>query len=65
MRMAMVGLGRMGINMSRRLIKGGIEVVAYNRTASKTDQLVGEGAIDEIADRMEAEAAEGRLARIH
>ena len=57
MRIAMVGLGRMGSNMARRLIKGGIEVVAYNRTATKTDRLVNEGAIGayslkEVAERL-------------
>ncbi len=31
MRLAMVGLGRMGLNMARRLIRGGHEVVACNR----------------------------------
>ncbi|MFC1883948.1 phosphogluconate dehydrogenase (NAD(+)-dependent, decarboxylating) [Thermodesulfobacteriota bacterium] len=57
MRIAMVGLGRMGINMARRLIQGGCEVVAYNRTASKTDKLVEEGAtgaysLEEVADKL-------------
>jgi 6-phosphogluconate dehydrogenase len=45
MRLAMMGLGRMGMNMAKRLLKGGNEVVAYNRTPSKTDQLVKEGAV--------------------
>ena len=57
MRIAMVGLGRMGINMARRLMNGGVEVVAYNRTATKTDQLVNEGGIGayslkEVAERL-------------
>jgi 6-phosphogluconate dehydrogenase len=33
------------MNMAKRLLKGGNEVVAYNRTPSKTDQLVKEGAV--------------------
>lgn len=41
----MIGLGRMGMNMAKRLLIGGHEVVAFNRTPSKTDQLVKEGAI--------------------
>jgi len=41
----MVGLGRMGMNMSRRLIQGGHEVVAYNRSPEKTRHIAGEGAI--------------------
>ena len=44
MKLAMVGLGRMGMNMAKRLLQGGHEVVAYNRTPQKTDDLVKEGA---------------------
>jgi 6-phosphogluconate dehydrogenase len=44
MKIAMVGLGRMGMNMARRLLQGGQQVVAYNRTPGKTDQIVKEGA---------------------
>jgi len=45
MKLAMIGLGRMGMNMAKRLLKGGHEVVAYNRSSEKTDQLVKNGAI--------------------
>ncbi|MBW1709490.1 MAG: decarboxylating 6-phosphogluconate dehydrogenase [Deltaproteobacteria bacterium] len=45
MKLAIVGLGRMGMNMARRLIRGGHQVVAYNRTSKKTDTIVEEGAI--------------------
>jgi 6-phosphogluconate dehydrogenase len=45
MRLAMIGLGRMGMNMARRLMGGGHEVVAFNRTRDRTDQLAAEGAI--------------------
>ena len=41
----MIGLGRMGMNMSRRLIRGGHEIVAYNRSPEKADALAKEGAI--------------------
>lgn len=41
----MIGLGRMGMNMARRLLKGGHEVVAHNRTPTKIDQMIEEGAI--------------------
>jgi 6-phosphogluconate dehydrogenase len=44
MKLAMVGLGRMGMNMARRLMAGGHTVIAYNRSADKTDQLTAEGA---------------------
>lgn len=45
MQIAMIGLGRMGMNMARRLMLGGHEVVGYNRTAARTDELAAEGAI--------------------
>lgn len=44
MQLAMIGLGRMGMNMSRRLLQGGIEVAAHNRSADKIDEIVQEGA---------------------
>ncbi len=45
MQIAMIGLGRMGMNMVRRLLKGNHEVIAYNRTPDKTDEIVKQGAI--------------------
>jgi 6-phosphogluconate dehydrogenase len=53
----MIGLGRMGMNMAKRLLLGGHEVVAFNRTPTKTDQLVKEGAIgaysiSEVVDKL-------------
>lgn len=45
MELAMIGLGRMGMNMARRLLQGGQQVVAYNRTPTKTGQIVKEGAV--------------------
>ena len=44
MRIGFIGLGRMGSNMVRRLIRDGHAVVAYNRTAEKTKAIEGEGA---------------------
>jgi 6-phosphogluconate dehydrogenase len=44
MRLAMIGLGRMGGNMSERLIKGGHEVVVFDRTAEATQKYVAKGA---------------------
>ena len=42
MKIGMVGLGRMGGNMARRLRRGGVEVVAYNRSADVTQALASE-----------------------
>jgi 6-phosphogluconate dehydrogenase len=38
-----VGLGRMGANMARRLHRAGHHVVAFNRTPDKTHEIMGEG----------------------
>lgn len=40
----MVGLGRMGMNMALRLLRGKHRVVAYNRSAEKVDAIVKQGA---------------------
>ena len=45
MRIGFIGLGRMGANMVRRLVRDGHEIVAYNRTPEKTKEIAGEGAI--------------------
>ena len=44
MQVAIAGLGRMGINMARRLLKGGHHVVAWNRSYEKVEGLMEEGA---------------------
>ena len=45
MQIGMVGLGRMGGDMVRRLIKGGHECVVFNRSSDKVEELVKEKAI--------------------
>lgn len=42
MKLGMIGLGRMGANMARRLRRGGIEVIAYNRHAQVARDLATE-----------------------
>src|SRR5690349_16037725 len=44
MRLAMIGLGKMGGNMVQRLLRGGHEVVAYDRSADVVKTHVGFGA---------------------
>jgi 6-phosphogluconate dehydrogenase len=44
MQIGMIGLGRMGANMVRRLLKGGHQCVVFNRTQKPVDDLVREGA---------------------
>ena len=44
MQIGMIGIGRMGANMSRRLMKAGHDVVAYDRSADAVQALAGDGA---------------------
>src|SRR4030042_4626421 len=44
MQVGMIGLGRMGMNMAKRLLKGGHKVVAYNRSPDRTKEIVAQGA---------------------
>jgi 6-phosphogluconate dehydrogenase len=53
-----IGLGRMGANIARRLLRHGHEVLVYNRTPAKIEELVKEGAtgcasLDEIKNRLD------------
>jgi 6-phosphogluconate dehydrogenase len=43
MELGMIGLGRMGLNMARRLTQGGHRVVGYARTAATVNQAVAHG----------------------
>ncbi len=44
MHIGMVGLGRMGANMVRRLIRGGHEAVAFDLNPERAQELATEGA---------------------
>src|SRR3989442_3006475 len=45
MQIGMVGLGRMGANMVRRLLKGGHECVVFNRSPKPVEELAREKAV--------------------
>lgn len=45
MQLGMIGLGRMGANMVRRLLKGGHQCVVYDRNVEAVQQLAKEGAM--------------------
>src|SRR6266700_7538276 len=45
MQLGMIGLGRMGANMVRRLLKGGHDCVVFDRSAKAVDDLVQEKAV--------------------
>ena len=44
MQIGMIGLGRMGANMVRRLLRGGHQCVVYDRNAETVKTVAGEGA---------------------
>ena len=45
MRIGMVGAGRMGGDMVRRLLRKGHECVVYDRDAKAVEALAGDGAV--------------------
>ena len=45
MQLGMIGLGRMGANMVRRLMRGGHECVAWDLSAENVKAIAGEGAL--------------------
>ena len=56
--LGMVGLGRMGANIVRRLMRDGHDCVVYNRTRNRSRQLAGEGATgpsrsQELAEKLD------------
>jgi 6-phosphogluconate dehydrogenase len=44
MQLGMVGLGKMGANMTHRLVRGGHQLVVSDLSADAVKQLVGDGA---------------------
>jgi 6-phosphogluconate dehydrogenase len=59
MQIGMVGLGRMGANMVRRLLRGGHQCVVFDRDAAPVAELVKEGAtgsasLDELVQKLAA-----------
>jgi 3-hydroxyisobutyrate dehydrogenase len=53
-RIAVLGLGTMGMGMARNLLKAGYSVTAYNRTRAKAEALIAEGA--SVSDTPDAAA---------
>ncbi len=58
MKIGFVGLGKMGLPMTERLLKGGHDVVVYNRSREKVEKAVENGAegsqsVEELVDRLE------------
>jgi 6-phosphogluconate dehydrogenase len=53
MHIAIIGLGKMGANMARRLARGGHRVIVYNRTVDKAIALAQEEATVEAVESLE------------
>jgi 6-phosphogluconate dehydrogenase len=56
MEIAMLGLGRMGGNMARRLLQGGHRVVLWNRSVEPAEEIVAETGSGQIARSLEEAA---------
>lgn len=54
MKVGIIGLGRMGEGMSRRMLKGGIETYGYRRNYDKAQEAAERGYITAAADSLES-----------
>ena len=54
MKVGLIGLGRMGEGMSRRMLKAGIEVYGYRRNITKAQEAADNGYITAAADSLES-----------
>ncbi len=45
MELGMIGLGRMGANMTERLVRGGHKIITYDRSAEAVQRVVDKGAL--------------------
>ena len=54
MKVGLIGLGRMGEGMSRRMLKTGIEVYGYRRNVAKAQEAAERGYITAAADSLES-----------
>jgi 6-phosphogluconate dehydrogenase len=58
MQLAIIGLGKMGANMARRLCRRGIEVIGYNRSnaiveeLAKEDGMIPASSLDDVIDKL-------------
>lgn len=64
MKLAMIGLGKMGGNMVRRLVKDGHEIVAYNKSpqttidlANEVENVIAVKSLTELINKLEAPRA--------
>ena len=64
MKIGFIGLGHMGAGMAASLLKAGHEVSVYNRTRTKADKLVAQGAkpVASVSDACRSDAVITMLA---
>ncbi len=48
MQIGMIGLGKMGANMTRRLLQGGHAAVVFDLSPENVEALAGEGALSSL-----------------
>ena len=53
MKVGLIGLGRMGEGMSRRMLKAGIEVWGYRRNYAKAQEAYEAGYVSGVATNLE------------
>lgn len=53
MKITFIGMGLMGIPMAKNILKNGFDLMVYNRTSGKTEELIALGA-RESCDIIEA-----------
>jgi 6-phosphogluconate dehydrogenase len=58
MQLGMIGLGRMGANMARRLLRGGHQILAFDLNPDNVQRMAGEGAtaagsLDDLVGKLE------------
>ncbi len=68
MKVGIIGLGRMGEGMSRRMMKAGIEVWGYRRNYAKAQEAYEAGYVSGVATTLESlvqvvHTHEGRVAQ--
>lgn len=61
MKVGMVGLGRMGMNMAKRLLMNDHQVIAYNRTIEKVEEIeklgaIGTKSLEELISKLDTPA---------
>ena len=63
MKVGLIGLGRMGEGMSRRMLKAGIEVWGYRRNYAKAQEAYEAGYVSGVATNLESPCSSSSQSR--